>query len=225
MSGWSVSSEHNQRVSMVRAATLTREALRLHERYLVEFVERFGLCPWAKTARQTGRTRRHVITTAFCEPSDLQLLLAAWRSDPQVEVAFVIRPLWNEGRAAFERWAESVATLLENDFVMAPFYPGAQRGSVRFLRQTPDPTVQLVRTCRLAAVRAHEPPHYADIFELPLRDLCPGSAAKRRDSVYETNERVIAREGRAAMQSILDDICADRDKTYASLWRGHAEAI
>ena len=209
---------------MVRAA-LTREALRLHERYLVEFVERFGLCPWARAAREGGRTRRHVVTTVSCEPSDLQPLLARWRADPQVEVAFVIRPLWNEGRTAFEGWAESVAALLDNDFVVAPFYPGAQRGSVRFLRQTPDPTVQLVRTRRLAALRAKEPSHYADIFELPVRELFPGSTTKRPESVYETNERVIAREGRAEMQSILDDICGDRDKTYASLWRGHAEAI
>ncbi len=90
------------------------------------------------------------------------------------------------------------------------------------LRQTPDPTIQLVRTSRLARLRAKEPSHYADIFEIPSSVLL-GRPACPTPSVFEHNAAVVEREGQPAIQSILDDIQADRDKTYASLWAGFDE--
>ena len=44
---------------------LIREALRLHERYHRELIERFSVCPWAKAARVEGRTRTHVVAIVF----------------------------------------------------------------------------------------------------------------------------------------------------------------
>ena len=41
--------------------SLVREAKRLHERYSVEFVEDFNLCPWAARARKDGHTDVRVV--------------------------------------------------------------------------------------------------------------------------------------------------------------------
>jgi hypothetical protein len=199
---------------------LRREALRLHERYHRELIERFSVCPWAKPARAEGRTRAHVVTDATCSPEELAPVLAAWADDDTVDVAFVIAPRFTSGADAFADWATSLAEQQSGVFLTAPFYPsaGASAGSIQFLRQTPDPTVQLVRSKGLEEIRAQDPPHYADIFELDVEDLKtkrpPQSVAA---SVVSHNERMIEREGRAEIQGILDDIRRDRERSYARL--------
>jgi len=199
---------------------LRREALRLHERYQRELIERFSVCPWAKPARAEGHTRAHVVTSASCSPEELAPVLAGWADDHTVDVAFVIAPRFTAGSDAFADWATSLAELQGSVFLTAPFYPSASASarSIQFLRQTPDPTVQLVRRSRLEEIRAQDPPHYADIFELDMHDLKtkkpPQSVAA---SVVSHNERMIEREGRAEIQGILDDIRRDRERSYARL--------
>jgi hypothetical protein len=199
---------------------LRREALRLHERYHRELIERFSICPWAKPARVEGRTRTHVVTDASCKPEELAPVLAAWADDHAVDVAFVIAPRFAAGAEAFADWAASLAPPPDHAFLTAPFYPSAAEsaGSIQFLRQTPDPTVQLVRRTRLEEIRAQDPPHYADIFELDVRDLSTRKAPQSvAASVLSHNERMIEREGRAEIRRILDDIREDRERSYARL--------
>ncbi|UCF48830.1 MAG: hypothetical protein JSU89_16970 [Myxococcales bacterium] len=200
---------------------LAREALRLHERYHRELIERFSVCPWAKPARADGRTRAHVVTDATSSPRELMPVLGEWAANEAVDVAFVIMPRFAGGADAFTDWAMSIGAQLADVFLSAPFYPSApdSAGSIHFLRQTPDPTVQLVRRSRLEEIRAQDPPHYTDIFDLNLRDLeaekTPRTVAA---SVLAHNERMIEREGRAELQDILDDIRNDRERTYAKLF-------
>lgn len=202
------------------SAALTREALRLHERYHRELIERFSVCPWAKAARAEGRTRAHVVTEASCNAGDLTPLVGAWAADETVDVAFVIVPRFTAGLDAFADWVSSLAEQSGDVFLGAPFHPGAPygTGSIQFLRQTPDPTAQLVRRSRLEEIRAQDPPHYRDIFQLDLRSL---QAAKRprtvAASVLASNERMLEGEGRSQIGAILDDIRDDRDRTYALL--------
>lgn len=199
---------------------LRREALRLHERYHRELIERYSVCPWAKPARDGGRTRAHVVTDARCKLEELAAVLAEWANDPTVDVAFVIAPRFAAGSDAFAEWATSLAEQQAGVFLSAAFYPGAAEsaGSIQFLRQTPDPTVQLVRRTRLEEIRAKDPPHYADIFELDLQSLhtrkAPQSVAA---SVVSHNARMLEREGRAEIQRVLDDIREDRERSYAAL--------
>ena len=206
---------------------LAREAIRLHDRYQLELIERFALCPWAKHAREANRTQTHVLLDTPCVPDELAPVLERWDTDQSVDVAFVITPKFGDGPEAFARWAASLAALLDDRFLSALFHPGVDQtaGSVRFFRQTPDPTVQLVRRARLEEVRAQDPPHYKDIFTLNIKDLQADRAPKTvAASVIEHNQRVLDREGRDTLQAILDDIYADRDRTYAELMpllRGH----
>lgn len=199
---------------------LAREALRLHERYHRELIERFSVCPWAKPARADGRTRAHVIIDVSCGPEELTPVLTKWAADPSVDVAFLIAPRFTGGADAFADWAASIGKQQGEVFLTAPFYPSApdRAGAIHFLRQTPDPTVQLVRRARLEEIRAQDPPHYTDIFDLDLRELETGKAPRTvAASVLAHNERMLEREGRAEIRSILDDIREDRERTYAKL--------
>lgn len=199
---------------------LTREALRLHERYQRELVERFSVCPWAKPARSDGRVHAHVVTEAPCSVETFGQPVAGWAADQTVDVAFVILPLFDQGHDALSELASAVGDRSNGAFLTAPFHPISAPGAgiVSFLRQTPDPTVQLVRRTTLEAIRAQDPPHYKDIFELDLRDLEAKKAPRTTAaSVFAHNERMLEREGRAKVQAIIDDIRADRERVYAEL--------
>jgi hypothetical protein len=199
---------------------LACEALRLHERYHRELIERFSVCPWAKPARADGRTRAHVIVDTSCSPEELMPVLARWAADRTVDVAFLIAPRFAGDADAFADWAVSIGDQQREEFLTAPFYPSApdSAGAIHFLRQTPDPTVQLVRRSRLEEIRAQDPPHYTDIFDLNLRELEAEKAPRTvAASVLTHNERMIEREGRPEIRAILDDIREDRDRTYAKL--------
>lgn len=199
---------------------LTREALRLHQRYQRELVERFSVCPWARPARTEGRVHAHVVADASCSPDDLGAVIAKWAADDTVDVAFVILPRFDAGADACAERAAEVGDASDGVFLTASFHPdaGPDAGMIHFLRQTPDPTIQLVRRKTLEEIRTQDPPHYQDIFELDLRDLeakkTPRTTAA---SVLAHNERTFERKGRAALQAIVDDIKADRERTYAKL--------
>lgn len=200
--------------------TLRREALRLHERYQHELIERFSVCPWAKPSRLAGRTRAHVVTAKACSAEELAPLLSAWADDSELEVGFVIVPRFEGDADAFSNWAASVAEPRADVFLSAPFYPSVSEsaGSIQFLRQTPDPTVQLVRRSRLEEIRAQDPPHYRDIFEIDMNDLAKEAEKQPvAASVVAHNERMLEREGRAGIRSIFEDIRKDREQTYARL--------
>jgi hypothetical protein len=199
---------------------LAREALRLHERYHRELIERFSVCPWAKPARAADRTRAHVVTEPSCSPEELIPILAEWAADETVDVAFLIAPRFSGAADAFAEWAGSIGEQERDVFLTAPFYPSVpdSAGAIHFLRQTPDPTVQLVRRSCLEEIRAQDPPHYTDIFDLDLREF--GAKKPSRTvaaSVLAHNERILEREGRADIQAIVDDIRDDRARTYARL--------
>ena len=199
---------------------LAREALRLHQRYQRELVERFSVCPWAKPARSADRIRAHVVVEPRPAAHALAPIVDAWASDAQAEVAFVIAPRFSGGIDAFDRWTAEVGKLRGDVFLGAPFRPEAPptAGAIHFLRQTPDPTVQLVRRTRLEEIRAQDPPHYTDIFDLDMRELEGGKGPRTvAASVLAYNERMLEREGRARLQAIVDDIRADRERSYAGL--------
>ncbi len=198
--------------------TLRHEALRLHERYQRELIERFSVCPWAKPARAHGRSRAYVATHETCSLDELAPVLTDWAADETIDVAFVIAPRFSGGPDAFGVWASSIAEQADSVFLTAPFYPSApdSAGSIQFLRQTPDPTVQLVRRSLLEQIRSQDPPHYRDMFDIDLDKLeamkPPQSVAA---SVVAHNERMLEREGRAEIQRVLDDIRGDRERSYA----------
>jgi hypothetical protein len=191
---------------------LRREALRLHRRYQREVVERFSICPWAKAARESNRIRSHVIMDVCGDARALKSIISDWAADEEVDVAFIVAPHFEAGAAPFEKWAEEIGALRRDVFVSAPFHPGAppSAGPIRFLRQTPDPTVQLVRRARLEEIRSEDPPHYRDIFDLSLREIHAHRPAKTvAASVLAYNTRLVERH-RKTLAALLADIRRDR---------------
>ena len=92
------------------AASLEREALRVHARYTEEFVEALNLCPWAQRSRKEGHTRTLVVLDASPKDAKEAALSAidSLASDEEIEVGFVVFPRLTLDRRAFESWVGSV---------------------------------------------------------------------------------------------------------------------
>ena len=162
--------------------------------------------------------RAHCVTASSPEPGALHPVVSAWAGDDSVEVAFVIAPRFEGGADAFEGWASEVGSL-DPAFYSAPFHPSPKPGggTIRLLRRTPDPTVQLVRRKRLDEIRSHDPPHYRDIFDLDVGEL-NGHGAPRTvaASVLARNEQLLAEQTDEVL-TILEEIRTDRDAAYARI--------
>lgn len=166
----------------------------------MEVVERYAVCPWAKAARQNGRIRSCVVTSEVSSAKELQSRIDAWAEDDECDVGFLIYPAFDAGYEEFDQWTAQVGNLRSDVFLSASFHPDApsNAGVVRFLRQTPDPTAQLVRRSRLEEVRAQDPPHYQDIFELDLAAMSAATPARTvAASVLQRNTRLVAKNRNA----------------------------
>ncbi len=201
--------------------------LRIHTRYLEEVVEAHELCPWAKGARQSGALARRVILD---DPIGSALrAIDDFAADEKIVVAILIFPRHDAGADAFDRFvadarkADLARRTDRAPFALAAFHPSAPWGDdsperlVMYLRRSPDPSIQLVRVAALDAVRSSAPSG---------KFLFDGSAAafaelERRAQTVPVSER-IARDNferfravRSEMERALEDIAADRARSYA----------
>jgi hypothetical protein len=210
----------------------TREATRLHRRYLLEVVEACGLCPWALKARLSDRVRVAVLL----EDDDGEVapslaVIDSWAADEKVEVGFLIYPRLPLRRADFDRFAARLRSadtdrygLGEAPFAAAAFHPLAEpdvhhpERLVPFLRRTPDPCIQIVRTGSLARVRSRtsEGTTFVDMahFDTGTHD---DVGPPLRERIARTNFETVQRMGLEEMRSLLDAIRSDRDATYGAL--------
>lgn len=214
---------------------LRREAVRVYQRYAVEVVEAFQLCPWARRARLDGRVRIDVLV----QPAPaVELVLGRLDeifADPRIEVGLLLLPRVRWQRQRFRRYVEEVraghaarhaASRVPGPppLAMAAFHPVAPIDAasaarlVTFLRRTPDPTIQIVRQSSLAAVRGpvtsgavYAPRAVLDLAALAAEPL------SMADRVAESNLATVLGAGPERIEAILDDIRADRDRAYAAL--------
>lgn len=201
-------------VAVMRSA----EVRRVLERYLVEVVERYEVCPWARAAREQGELAVGVL---WGEP-----VVEAWVAEgtrllavPGARVAMVVAPEAAIGREGLGRLRDSVAAAISLAGV-AEFHPTAELDLatpprlVPFLRRSPDPMLQLVPLAIIDAVRVGAP-----VAGLAQQASMLGGHAgpPRRDvaaRIAEANHARVARDG-AAIAAALDDIAADRRAAYA----------
>lgn len=151
-------------------------------------------------------------------------------ADPQVEVALLLLPRLDLGARAFDSF---VGRLREEDatrrplgtipFMFAAFHPEAAvdvtdaERLIPYLRRTPDPTIQLVRSSSIDAVRRGTPQgtQLVDIalmerpFERAPMDL--------RERIARANLATVQRMGVDELTRKLDDIHRDREVTYRRL--------
>jgi hypothetical protein len=197
-------------------AALIAEAVRLNTRYVNEVVLGWGLCPWAERAFSGGQVRQKALLD---ETPDSQAVLSFV---DEIDVAGIAIGLLIFPRAtlpapAFDAFAERVRRADHarrpggtNEppappFLIAAFHPAAgvtQTFStppqlVSFLRRTPDPTLQLVRTSVLTRATAGG------------RDLS--------GEVTRQNFETVGARGVVGLEAVLGDIRRDRDESYARL--------
>jgi hypothetical protein len=201
-------------VAVMRSA----EVMRVLERYLVEVVEAYDVCPWGRAARERGEISVGVL---WGEPAmgawiaEASRLLAA----PEARVVMVVAPELAIAREALSTVRDAVAAALPAAGV-AEFHPTAELDLatpprlVPFLRRSPDLMLQLVPLAIIDAVRADTPmPGLAQQASM----LGGHAGPPRRDVaawIAEVNHARVTRD-RAAIAATLDDIAADRRTAYA----------
>ena len=185
-------------------------------RYLVEVVEEFDLCPWARVARERGEVGFDVVwgtpTAAECAAPAKALLEAG------SQVVMIIMPELVIDSIDLHDLRNEVTTLIPSAGV-AEFHPDAKLDLatparlVSYIRRSPDPLLQLVPLSLLASVRGGNPGadrlHQAQILSgtaaPPKRDAAERIAAANHVTVSAAHETITR---------TLADIAADRQRSY-----------
>ena len=194
------------------------EVLRVFERYLVEIVETYDLCPWARSARLGGELAVDVV---WGTPSDDTWVAAAHAllAAPQTRVAMVIAPELDVAPAELRALRDRIAARLPAAGV-AEFHPAGVLDHatparlVPFLRRAPDPLLQLVPFAVLDAVRA--PQLVADRAQQAQLLVGGGGPAKQAvaDRIADANHARVT-PSLAELTARLAAISADRAESYA----------
>ena len=196
----------------------TAEARRILDRYLVEVVERFDLCPWARGARAGGEV---AIAVLFGAPSLDAWVAAASEllARPATRVAMIVAPELAIAPRAFHELRNEVARRVPAVGV-AEFHPdasldlGTPARLVPYLRRSPDPLLQLVPLAILDSVRGPSPTASRMWQAGALAELAPSPRADIGDRIAAANHATVT-ASHAAIDAALADIAADRRAAYA----------
>jgi hypothetical protein len=205
-----------------RSDALVAEALRLNKRYLDEVVLAWDLCPWAEKALATGQVRQRVSLAEAPAPDDVLPFIDELDAPDAAEIAIglLIFPRLELRAPAFDAFAERVRRADHArrpdaltappapPFLIAAFHPHAVSPAtfatppqlVSFVRRTPDPTLQLVRTSVLRRAT--------------------GEGPRVSDDVTRRNFEAVRARGVEALEAVLRELRRDRDESYARLGVG-----
>jgi hypothetical protein len=216
-------------------ARWVEETVRLYRRYEREIVETCDLCPWAVRVRHDKRIRERVLLQeddALLAPS-LDAIHAFANED--IDVALLLYPRIGLGRAAFDHFASrlrdadvSRQSLGQVPFVFAVFHPEAAPDTreperlIPFLRRTPDPTIQLLRSSVVDRVRGATPqgtqfvdPRMVEALSAPVPSL--------RERIASANLATTLRIGVETLAQRFEEIIRDREETHRVLGQSKPE--
>lgn len=223
---------HPDPSSPERDAALTREAVRLTRRYIDEIVLTYGLCPWARGSLETQRVEIVPVLGSFSRPDGparaaaraLEILNA---QAPSTELLLLPFPEVVMSRPEFDQIARHLRALdREKRFALAVFHPDpvanvqdAARAAM-FLRRTPDPLIQVVRSEVLAEIAPEAGAGTTFIGpEALVALLAPAEPRSLRDRVLSHNFATLNKVGPAELERALQAIQLDRVESYARLSR------
>lgn len=202
----------------------SREVQRLLRRYMIEVVERFDVCPWARQARRSDAVATAIlwgIPTLNDWVSCSSNLLASSHAHVVMIVAPELACVPSELRRIRDDVAARIATA-----GVADFHPDAALDLatpprlVPYLRRSPDPMLQLVPLTRLEAARGLPDPAVGRPVQAQMLSgaatPCPIPVA---DRIAQLNHAHVLRDPHS-IAAALADIRADRDRTYARLHIG-----
>jgi len=194
------------------------EVRRLLDRYLVEIVETYELCPWAQAARSGGELAVEIL---WQEPGEDAWVSAAESqlARPGIRVVMIVAPQSRLAPAELRALRDRVAARIPTAGV-ADFHPVAElelatpARLVPFLRRSPDPLLQLVPLALLDGVRAAPPP----VALAEQARMLGGIAQRPREAVADriaaANHARVSADA-AALAARFADIAADRARSYA----------
>jgi hypothetical protein len=214
------------------------ETLRLYARFQMEFVEAFDFCPWAKRARLDGHVKVDVCLDLQLNPEPVLAHIDACIAEAEIEIGILIFPRSVVDRETLERFATRCMALdsqrlgLQSaQFVLAAFHPDAPLvldppdRLVPFLRRSPDPTLQFVRTRALERVRRGESSgtQFVDLSTLDFTKLAPSAGPSLRERIMSANRDTIQRTGSQEVNEVLASLLQDKQETRARLPELQAE--
>lgn len=225
---------------------LIRETERLCLRYVNEVVLPFQLCPWAAPSLQAGRVQIHVITDIFSPASgylgaaDQVRRALGQQIRPEVELALIVLPRallsrlemddllravresrrFGDGAAQEEAGRESVPA-----FALAAFHPGAAPDSstperlIPFLRRSPDPMLQAVRSEVLAKIQPGRGAGTAffDPKTQNLASLARPEPLSLRAQIAAANFERLQGDGLKRLEEVYQSILLDHAETRRRL--------
>lgn len=223
-------------------------SLEAYERYAVEVVERFGFCPWARSARESGDVALRVIFSADLDDfSESLAVLSELHQAPEQtsgaasapDIALLIYPLLDVDRLGFEDYVRQLRSTAEGPphrldaFAMAAFHPAANADLghpdrlVPFVRRSPDPTLQLVRKSALSSIKGlTQGTAFLDVSQLSLESLqalsVPPTKAVR-ERIAEQNLATVQEVGPAAIEAVLADIQSAREVGHQRLQQRYGQ--
>lgn len=203
---------------MVALAEKLAEVRRILDRYVVEVVERFDLCPWAKSARLGDEVGVEVL---WGEPS-VDAWVAAGRAALAREgarIAMVVAPESALTVPQLRAVRDQVTTAIPQTGV-AHFHPdspldlASPARLVPFLRRSPDPLLQLVPLELLESVRTQQVPIDRSLQLQMLGGYSTVPRGDIADRIAEANHARVSAE-QADVMSTLAAIIEDRRASYA----------
>ncbi len=208
-----------------------REALRLNDRYLREFIEKYAFCPFAREGRKAGETERYV---HYADSTDIEPLLALMTkvaARPRQVVVQVILPMIE---VSAEDWCQFCYALTKRGhaamggpdvLACAPLHPDLAYHTrnpfalVPLFRRAPDPTIQWVRLDGLEALYEgrDNDTRYVDPGNVAALLAAPPPRQPLYHKVAESNAATVERLSLDKILALLADMAADGEKSYARL--------
>jgi hypothetical protein len=160
------------------------------------------------------------------------------KGSPETEIALLIYPLLDLDRLAFEDFVRRLRNAEEerarseqagqSEFAMAAFHPGARPDLshpdrlVPYIRRSPDPTVQLVRSSVISSIKGlDQGTLFLDLSTLSAAGIQALREARQpkpvRERIAEDNFAKVLEVGPNAIDPVLEDIFLDREAAHARL--------
>jgi hypothetical protein len=230
--------------SGIDEAELVSGTTRLCQRYIDEVVLPYSLCPWAAPALAGGKVQILVITDVIAHSTSFiaaaQRVLSVLRDEvkTETELALIVLPRCEYSRLqmddllrAVRQKQRPVGTLKTNEapndsevsFALAAFHPDAAPDTstperlIPYLRRTPEPMIQAVRTDTLAKIDPDRGAGtaYFDLESLDLEKLSRPAPEPLRLRIARANLETCQARGLAELEACFRSILEDRDQTRA----------
>lgn len=219
-------------ISVRLRAALEKEALRLNDRYLHEFIEEYAFCPFARAGRQAGQTSRYFFYADTLSVEPILEIMRKVAADPQQVVAQVIMPLIDVAPEAWIRFVNDVTALGHARMggppalAFAALHPALAYNDrnpfalVPLFRRAPDPTIQWARLDALAGLYAGRDSVDRYLDEDDVGSFMHAASPPRPalyDRVTETNAKMAHHMSLAKVEAMVTSFADDARRSYQRL--------